>query len=477
MEGKSVISNFTYNTTILMLILHSIYFTLVQKLTSFLDRSDSAYYNATGGRLTIEVGLKSTKTKTTVAVETLGCKLNQAESERLARQLAGMGCQITASVGEADLYILNTCTVTHTADRKARHFLRAAHRENPQARIIALGCYAERAADELARIEGVEIVAGNQAKLTLPQLLAAKGILDSGMKSKPILNRTRSFIKAQEGCDHFCSYCVVPLVRGRERNSAPELVINEVKSRVIDGYREIVLTGSEIGRYNAGGLDLAGLVERILNSTGIQRLRLSSLQPHEITPELIRLWQNPRLCRHFHLSLQSGSNTVLQRMNRQYTARGFLQAVSLIRSEIEDAAITTDVIVGFPGETEAEFRESYDFCLEIGFSRIHVFSYSARGGTAAAKMKDQVGSSLKKLRSEKMLELAKSSLQNFCRPFLAKTEAVLVEGSAHGLSSGLTDNYIRVYTRSESALINNLVPVRLSGLYKDGVWGEIVQDK
>ncbi len=305
--------------------------------------------------MTEELGLKLAKTKTTVAVQTLGCKLNQAESERLVRQLAEEGYHITDSAGEADIYILNTCTVTHIADRKARHLLRKAHRENPQVRIIALGCYAKRAADELSGIEGVDIVAGNAVKLTLPQLLRDKGILATGMKSNPVLNRTRSFIKTQDGCDHFCSYCIVPLVRGREKSVSPELVIGEVADRVSDGYQEVVLTGTEIGRYNAAGLDLAGLVEKILNCTSIQRLRLSSLQPMEITPKLIRLWQDPRLCRHFHLSLQSGSNTVLQRMNRQYTAQDFSGAVSLIRSEIPDAAITTDIIVGFPGETEAEF--------------------------------------------------------------------------------------------------------------------------
>ncbi len=323
----------------------------------------------------------------TVAMETLGCKLNQAETEHLARQLAEAGCKIVDPDEKADIYILNTCTVTHVADRKSRHLLRMAHRNNPHARIIALGCYAERAANELSKIEGVDMVAGNEAKLNLQQLLVDHGFLKPcGMKSNSDHhNRTRSFIKAQDGCNNYCSYCIVPLVRGREKSLPPEQVIDEIKQRITDGYQEVVLTGTEIGRYQYGGMDLKGLLERILRDTDVRRLRLSSVQPQEISLELIRLWQNPRLCRHFHMSLQSGSDTVLQRMNRRYTSEDFSGAVGLIRSVIPDAAITTDIIVGFPGETDDEFQESYDFCRRMEFSRIHVFPYSPREGTGAAQ--------------------------------------------------------------------------------------------
>jgi threonylcarbamoyladenosine tRNA methylthiotransferase MtaB len=425
-----------------------------------------------------ELEIKLPNTKSTVAIETLGCKLNQAESEHLARQLTEIGCEITDSIAEADVYILNTCTVTHIADRKVRHSLRMAHRINPKARIIALGCYAERAADELSRIEGIEIVAGNEAKLDMPKLLTDKGILASRLKSRPVrLARTRSFVKAQDGCNHYCSYCIVPQVRGREKSLPPEQVIDEIQNRIRDGYQEVVLTGTEIGRYRAGGLDLKGLVESILKSTGISRLRLSSLQPQEISSELIRLWRNPRLCRHFHLSLQSGSDTVLERMNRYYSAQDFSQAVKLIRSEILDAGISTDIIVGFPGETEIEYRESYDFCLGLQFCRIHVFPFSERGGTTAAKMKDQIASELKKQRSEKMLELARSSRLNFYRRFLDRTESILVEKNSGGLCSGLTDNYIKVYFRNESGLVNKFTPIKLIELYRDGVWGESIPNK
>lgn len=414
----------------------------------------------------------------TVALETLGCKLNQAETEQLARQLAEAGCKVVSPEEPADIYILNTCTVTHVADRKARHLLRMAHRNNPSCRIVALGCLADRAAGELSRIEGVDLVAGNDAKDTLPQLLADKGFLKvtRKAKAKQHRNRTRSFIKAQDGCNNSCSYCIVPLVRGREKSLPADQVIDEINKRVADGFQEVILTGTEIGRYQSDGLDLKGLIVYILQQTEIIRLRLSSVQPDEVKLELISLWQNPRLCRHFHISLQSGSDTVLQRMNRHYTADEFAKTVASIRAEIPDAAITTDIIVGFPGETEAEFQQSYDLCREMRFSRMHVFPYSPREGTRAAKMEGQLPSSVKKQRSEKMLALAKTSLQNFSSSCLGRSETVLFEQGSQGIYSGFTGTYIKVYAKSESDLTNKIIQVKLVELFKDGVWGELVSD-
>ena len=409
-----------------------------------------------------------------MALETLGCKLNQAETELVARQLAEAGCQVVGPDEKADIYILNTCTVTHVADRKARHLLRMAHRTNPQTHIVALGCLSERAAAELSGIDGVDFVVANDLKFSLPQLLAEKGYLISNPKLKTVHhNRTRSFIKAQDGCNNFCSYCIVPLVRGREKSLPPQQVIDEIQKRIADGYQEVILTGTEIGRYQFEGVDLEGLLERILKDTHVHRLRLSSVQPGEINPELIQLWKNPRLCRHFHISLQSGSDTVLHRMNRHYTTEVFSKVVGLIRSQIQDAAITTDTIVGFPGETEAEFQESYDFCRRMHFSRIHVFSYSPRQGTAAAEMREQIASPIKRQRSGKMLALAKASLQSFNRSFLGRTEMVLFEQCSDGWYSGLTDNYIKVYAKSDSDLTNQMVPVKLVELKGDGVKGEV----
>jgi threonylcarbamoyladenosine tRNA methylthiotransferase MtaB len=287
--------------------------------------------------------------------------------------------------------------------------------------------------------------------------------------------RTRTFLKVQSGCRNFCAYCIVPLVRSKEENVPLEKVTALVKGLVAQGYREVVLTGTEIGAYNVKGVDLEGLIKRILADTPVPRLRLSSLQPHQVQPSLIGLWQDARLCPHFHLSLQSGSDTVLKRMKRRYTATGFRQTVALIRANVPDAAITTDIIVGFPGETDAEFRETIDFCREVKFARIHVFPFSARPGTEASIMLQQVSAAVKKERTQEMLALAKESTCNFQQGFLGKTMAVLWEKESGGLWSGLTGNYIKVYIKSSTDLTNKIVPVKLQKLYRDGVWGEIVK--
>jgi len=286
--------------------------------------------------------------------------------------------------------------------------------------------------------------------------------------------RTRAFLKVQDGCRNFCAYCIVPLVRSREEIVPVEKVVALVGGLVANGYQEVVLTGTEIGTYNRDGVNLKGLLERVLSETAVARLRLSSLQPPEISSELIGLWHNPRLCPHFHLSLQSGSDTVLKRMKRRYTSADYKGVVALIRDSVPDVAITTDVIVGFPGETEAEFQETYDFCRQIQFARIHVFPYSPRPGTAAATMPQQVSEKVKKQRSQQMLALAKESTRSFQQRFPGKTTNVLWEQKAGGVWSGLTGNYIKVYARSHENLTNRLLPVKLVKLYRDGVWGEVL---
>ena len=411
-----------------------------------------------------------------VALDTVGCKLNQAETQLLAQQFAQAGYNLVSPDDKADVYILNTCTVTHVADGKCRRRLRMAHRRNPDAVVVAIGCYAERACRELAQIEGVDLVFANSEKPYLLWLLE-----ESGRLSRPNYSqrgptnadfRTRAFIKVHDGCNSFCSYCIVPLVRGREKSIPIAQVVAEVKRRVAEGYKEVVLTGTKIGSYNYEGAGLGGLLQRILTETDVERLRLSSIQPQEIFPELIGLWRKGRLCRHFHLSLQSGSDGVLGRMKRGYTVNDYQQAVALIRGMVPEAAITTDIIVGFPGETEAEFQESYELCQQMEFARIHVFPYSPRQGTQAARMPDQVGDRIKHERSQKILALARDSAQNFRQQFLGKTMMVLWEKrSGDGVWSGLTDNYIRVYAKSDKDLTNKLLPVKLAEIRGDGVWG------
>jgi threonylcarbamoyladenosine tRNA methylthiotransferase MtaB len=264
----------------------------------------------------------------------------------------------------------------------------------------------------------------------------------------------------------------VPFVRGRERSLSLDRIVAEVKQRTGDGYKEVVLTGTEIGSYNYDGVNLRGLLEHILAKTGVIRLRLSSLQPQEMTLELIRLCHDNRLCRHFHLSLQSGSDSVLERMRRRYSPSDFQGAVSLIQAVVPEASITTDIIVGFPGETDAEFEESYNFCRQMGFARIHVFPYSPRPETEAALMPDQVGAGIKRERSERLLALARESARNFRRQFSGRMMTVLWEKQSDGVWSGLTDNFMKVYARSGEDLTNKLLPVKLMEVYKDGVWGE-----
>ncbi|MFC1866438.1 tRNA (N(6)-L-threonylcarbamoyladenosine(37)-C(2))-methylthiotransferase MtaB [Chloroflexota bacterium] len=412
--------------------------------------------------------------KGAVFLETLGCKLNQAETEELAGELAREGYRLVTALKEADIYILNTCTVTGTADAKSRQRLRLVQRRNPKALLVAVGCYAQRAGEELADIDGVKLLLGNEDKMKLSQLLQEMEYTERPVKLQAggyNPKRSRALIKAQDGCNSFCAYCIVPLVRGKPKSLHAEQIITTINEKIRNGYGEAVLTGTEIGSYSRDGLSLKGLLEAILNRTQIERLRLSSLQPHHITPQLIGLWQNPRLCPHFHLSLQSGSDDVLKRMRRCYLSRDYKRVLSLIRSLLPDAAITTDVIVGFPGESEAEFERSYNFCRRMGFSRIHVFPFSARPDTPAAEMPDKIDDAIKKQRSRKMMALAEESATNFRRRFLGRVMPVLWEQKKKSIWSGLTDNYIRVYTGAKEDLNNRITRIKLEKLYKDGVWG------
>ncbi len=415
--------------------------------------------------------------KPTVALDSLGCKLNQAEIQQLVGQIAAAGYRVVPPTDKADVYILNTCTVTHIADRKSRHLLRQARRRNPAVRLVAIGCYAERSPFELAGIEGVELVLGNEQKWRLLELLET-GNLSQKAVAAPVarddsLQRTRAFLKVQDGCRNFCAYCIVPLVRRLEASVPITDVLELVREKESAGFQEVVLTGTEIGAYKSAGDDLKSLLERILAETAIPRLRLSSLQPHQISSELIALWRYRRLCPHYHLSLQSGSDAVLLRMKRHYTSVGYQRTVALIREQIPDIAITTDVIVGFPGETDNEFKKTYDFCRLMRFARIHVFPYSPRPGTSAASMPAQVPEKVKKERVWQMLALAKESAQDFQRSFLGQTMEVLWEKKTNGVWSGLTGNYIKVFTKSINDLSNRLLLVKLVKIYRDGVWGEI----
>ena len=371
----------------------------------------------------------------TVAIETHGCKLNQADTEVLARRFAQAGYRVVDATEPADVYIVNTCTVTHQADKKARQALGAARQLNPQATIVATGCYAQRSPEQLSGIKTVDLVVGNAKKDRLVEMvLAAQGdpivpcVVGEEAPAWPgVFGRTRSMMKIQEGCNQVCAYCIVPKVRGGERSIPPEMLLDQVRQRVEEGFNEVVLTGTQLGSYgfDLDDIDLSGLVELILANSGLQRLRISSLQPQEISPKLLRLWSDPRLCPHFHMPLQSGSADILKRMRRRYTPIDYSQAVKCIQASVPGVAITADVIVGFPGEGPAEFQESLEFCRKIPLSGIHVFPYSVRPGTSAAYMRPQVDQRHKRDRMSEMLALAEEKTYVFQQSQLGAVRRVL----------------------------------------------------
>jgi threonylcarbamoyladenosine tRNA methylthiotransferase MtaB len=424
-----------------------------------------------------------------IHVSSLGCKLNQNEMDTLATQLAARGHRIVATAGEADLCVLNTCAVTHVAARKTRQALRRLHRENPAARLVATGCYAELTPGDLRDLPGVELVAGNQAKEQLDELLdngeSSPGV--TGFAPRPASpvprSRTRALVKIQDGCDNACTYCIIHVARGPQHSRPADPILDEVRALLAAGHQEIVLTGVHIGAYGQdlqgeqAGADLWDLVRRILAETDVPRLRLSSIEPWDLNEQALRLWEDPRLCRHLHLPLQSGCDTILRRMARRYTTADFAALVAAARAAVTDLALTSDVIVGFPGETEAQFAESLAFVESLNLARLHVFPYSLRAGTPAAQMPAQVPSQIKAERARVMRALAASSARAFRQRFIGRTMEVLWEGSRledEGLVwSGLTDNYLRVHACSAAELGNTISPTRLVALTRGGLRGTI----
>ena len=415
-----------------------------------------------------------------IALLTIGCKLNQAESEALARDLSRAGYRITDRAVPADAFVINTCAVTHVADRKSRHLIRLARRLSPDARILVTGCYARLTSEDILRRLGADgILPASDGAATL---LFDNPPSCTGDVAEARL-RTRAFVKIQEGCNDICAFCIVPRTRGRERSVPQDDILRSLQRLEAEGVREAVLTGTQLGAYGRdldrdGGL--VDLIATLLRKTAIPRLRVSSLQPSDITPDLLDLWPDDRLCRHFHIALQSGSDSVLQRMRRRYSTDDFRRAVDAIRERLPAAAITTDVLVGFPGESDDEFAQTERFCRETAFAAIHVFPFSPRPGTLAAKMPDRVAAPVKKDRVQRMLELARDAKQSFLARFLGETMTVLWEqkidgrGSKTPLWEGLTDNYMRVLVESEIDLENRLLPARLIDVRDRALSGKLV---
>ncbi len=390
-----------------------------------------------------------------VVLETIGCKLNQAETENLSWDLAIAGYEVTSRVTDADIFLLNTCSVTGTADARSRQRIRHVRKSNPETFIIVTGCLAERDGASLAEIAGKGVIVSNKDKATIARLVKTTFDGDSrgscAEDTTPQLRRTRSFIKVQEGCNGGCAYCIVPRVRGSEQSVPLKQVIKQIRQREKAGIKEIVITGTNVGRYADNGSGLDELLKAILNQTAIPRIRLSSLQPEEITTELLAQWHNNRLLPHFHMSLQSGSDVILQRMKRRYSVDQFREAVSRIRARIPGAAVTTDIIVGFPGENEVQFTESYRTCERLEFARIHVFPFSPRPGTAAATLPETVKEPLKQLRLHSMLDLAEKSAAEFRERCRGQERPVLWEARDRGgFWTGWTDNYIQIKDKRDN---------------------------
>ncbi|MEL7561906.1 tRNA (N(6)-L-threonylcarbamoyladenosine(37)-C(2))-methylthiotransferase MtaB [Dehalogenimonas sp. 4OHTPN] len=398
---------------------------------------------------------------TRVLIVTFGCKLNQAESEDLGRRLAGEGFEIAQLPSEAEVMVFNTCSVTHIAERKIRQAIRSNAKINPSLQIVVTGCYADRDRSGLLTLPNVLGVIGNDSKSEIPAFLSDHSHHRVRIPRSFMPIRARSFIKIQRGCDHRCSYCIVPFVRPVKHSRDPASIIAAIKLRQAEGTKEIVLTGTEIGEYQSNGLGLKELLNRILEETTIERIRVSSLQPQELTPSLVGLWTNERLCPHFHLSLQSGSNSVLGRMRRRYSTDMYRKAVELVRSVVPDAGISTDVIAGFPGETDAEFDNSAAFIEEMNFSRLHVFPFSPRPGTQAAEMPNMVEAKLIQRRVEKLLSIGQECLNTFEKQFIGTKQKILVEGKSGNKWVGFTGNYIRAKISGSQDIINQIVEVVL----------------
>ncbi len=430
-----------------------------------------------------------------VAFFTLGCKTNQYDSEAMAGLFRRHGYEPVSFDDKADVYIINTCTVTHLGDRKSRQMIRRAVKRNPAAVVAVTGCYAQTSPAEVLEIPGVDLVIGTRDRDRIVELVeeaekapvpvnAVEDIMSHrSFEDMPLLdseNRTRAFVKIQEGCSNFCTYCIIPYARGPLRSRSPERVLAEVRKLVEEGFGEIVLTGIHIGAYGEGlqeKTDLADLVLKIALTPGLKRLRLGSIEPLDITPRLIEVVAEIRtVCRHLHIPLQSGDDYILSRMNRKYNTFEFARLVSAIRNQVPEIAITTDVIVGFPGETAGRFENTCQFVKEMGFSRTHVFKYSPRKGTPAADYPGQVSAEDKDARSKRLLALDRENRKKFAGQFVGKSMEVLFEQLAEkeeDLWEGLTDNYIRVLVKSNDDLKGEFVDVRMVKLRGTSLLGKI----
>lgn len=434
-----------------------------------------------------------------IAFYTLGCKVNQADTASIENLFLRSGHQLVSFDGEADVYIINTCVVTNTGQRKSRQTIHRAIRKNPNALIVVTGCYPQTAAEEVKAIAGVDMIIGNQDRAQIVQLVEERlahrqtDTLDAvhkltastafeEMAAGDITDKTRAFLKIQEGCNQFCTYCIIPYARGPLRSRSLESIRTETQRLISAGFKEIVLIGIHLGCYgkeNPDGPTLYDAVKTVLDVPGVQRLRLGSLESVEVEPRLLTLMQeDARFCRHLHLPLQSGCDKTLQAMHRPYTTAKFKTLLADIKTKVPDIAITTDVIVGFPGETEADFETTCKFAESCGFSKMHIFPFSARKGTPAEKFAGAVTEAVKKERADILGRIDETMHKTFLQAMVGQNAEVLFEQPAgEDYFEGLTGNYQRVFVkRGGRNLSGEILPVKITAFDGEKLLGEIIKD-
>lgn len=429
-----------------------------------------------------------------VAFTTLGCRVNQYESEAMAEKFIREGYEVVAFDELSDVYVINTCTVTNMGDKKSRQMISRARRLNPEATIVVVGCYSQIAPEEVSKIEGVNVVLGtrnkgdivywvNRAREENRLIVEVNDVLKNkvfeDLKIEEYQDRTRAFVKVQDGCNRFCSYCLIPFARGAVCSKDPDKVISEVKELAANGFKEIILSGIHIASYGVDlkeRVTLIDILEEVDKIEGIERVRIGSIDPTFFTEGAIeKLVSLKKLCPHFHLSLQSGSNTTLKRMNRPYTTEAYKRNVDDLRKNIKNVSITTDIIVGFPGETEEEFNETYSFLRDIKLSKMHIFKYSPRKGTRAAEMKTVVDGKIKDERSNKLIQLGAKLEREFMEMYVGSSMDVLYEeycNSKEGYYEGYTPNYIKVIIKSEEDIKGKIIKTKLLKIEGEVIIGE-----
>lgn len=441
--------------------------------------------------------IKSTEGKSLVAFATLGCRVNHYETEAMAEKFIREGYEVTDFDNFADVYVINTCSVTNMSDKKSRQIISRARRTNENAIIAAVGCYSQVAPEEVSNIQGVDVVLGTRNKGDIvyyvnkakdeqkPQLMVEEVLKNKQFEELNIeeyQDKTRAFLKIQDGCNRFCAYCLIPYTRGTTCSKDPQKVLEEIKKLSEHGFKEIILSGIHTASYGVdldGNVTLITLLEEIEKMDGIERVRIGSIEPSFFIDEVIeKMKKMKKLCPQFHLSLQSGCDTTLKRMNRRYTAKEYEDAVNKIRENLKDASITTDVIVGFPGETDEEFNETYEYLNRLKLTKTHIFKFSPRKGTKAADMTNQIDGTVKDKRSKALIELNLKNEGEFSKSLVGRELDVLVEQEVSGKPSvfeGYTRNYVKVeVSNGNENMIGKIVLCKIEEANGDYVIGKII---